>query len=78
MLKFTYFKNSLARMTPTQRDLATKQFNILWEQYDLQVRHLRQLLQHRHITLTSYRKETKHYFQHFRKELKTRIKLISL
>lgn len=78
MLKFTWFKRTLTKATPLQRELATKTFNSLWEQYHLGTEHIRQLWQHGMISRTEYQKRTSYYFKSFRQELKARMEVIVL
>ena len=69
MIKYTWFKRTLAKATPIERDIATKHFNHLWDKYHMSTQACRELYQARQITLTAYRNATKDRFRALRLEL---------
>ncbi len=76
MIKYSWLKRTLTKATSLQRDIATKHFNQLWEQYDNQVNDYRRQLSNRQISVTTYRKLTQSPWKRFKSELHGVVKLL--
>jgi len=59
MLKYSYLRKNLSKLTPIQRELVLAHFRRLWNKYDAQVEQYRHLWNRRLITLDYYRRVTK-------------------
>ncbi len=76
MIKHTFFKRNLAKLTPSQREIACKHFNLLWDRYNSQVEYYRDLWNRHVISLAYYRKVTHVHRSDLLSELKSNLKLI--
>ncbi len=77
MLKLTQLKKLMSRVTPDTIGIVKVNFNSLWEDYHRKTEFNRLQWQKRQISLTTYRKLTKHEFKHLRDSLKGLVKTVS-
>ncbi len=77
MLKLTQLKKLMSRVTPDTIGIVKVNFNTLWEDYHRKTEFNRLQWQKRQISLTIYRKLTKHEFKHLRDSLKGLVKTVS-
>ena len=76
MLKLTFIKNTVAKLTPLQREIALNTFRELWSKYDAQVKYYRELMSKRVISQTYYRRVTKTQRQDLISQVRSNLKTI--